>query len=144
MVKILIFVRVRYNVMTTKELILLTDKELDSRQLARPQIRKKAVRKVVEFMEKTGSFIEGNELALPSDKKEVETGFSRYHPGTVYGLNGAINLIYQIANGNIIPNVNSSLSSKGHFNDIKRYFSGFYGYKRCRKLSCQWKVCFSE
>lgn len=107
--------RVRYNVMTTKELILLTDKELDSRQLARPQIRKKAVRKVVEFMEKTGSFIERNELALPSDKKEVETGFLRYHPGTVYGLNGAINLIYQIANGNIIPNVSSSLSSKRAF-----------------------------
>lgn len=47
--------------MTAEELITLADKELDSRQLKRPQIRKRAVRMVVK--ESTGSFIDGNELA---------------------------------------------------------------------------------
>ena len=91
--------------MTTKELIALADKELDSRQLAQPQIRKRAVRKVVEFMETTGSFLKGKELSLPSDKMIVENAFSQYYPKTLYGLSGAINIIYQVSGKTISTSV---------------------------------------
>ena len=98
--------------MTTKELIFLADRELDSRHLAQPQIRKKAVRKVVDFMETTGSFLNGDALNLPSDKKILEHAFTQYNHQTVYGLNGAINVIYQVADNTIGKTVNHSSSHK--------------------------------
>ena len=94
--------------MTTKELISLVDRELDSRNLAQPQIRKKAVRRVAEFMEATGSFLNGDELALPSNKKVLEQAFTQYCHLTVYGLSGAINIIYQVADNNTGKTVDHS------------------------------------
>ena len=102
--------------MTTKELISLADQELDSRQLRRPQIRRKAVRKVVEFMEDTGSFLNGKELALPSNKKIVENAFSQYYSKTLYGLSGAINIIYQVSEKAIGTSMALKLAPKSVIN----------------------------
>lgn len=98
--------------MTTQQLVTLADKELDSRNLAQPQIRKKAVRIVVEYMETTGCFLKGNQLVLPSDKKILEKEFTMYHPKTVYGLSGAINVIYQVAGCSLRNNERHMPTSK--------------------------------
>lgn len=102
-------------IMTTQQLITLADRELDSRNLAQPQIRKKAVRRVVEYMETTGSFLKGNQLALPSDKKILEKKFTMYHPKTVYGLSGAINVIYQVAGCSLRSNERQKPTSEFFF-----------------------------
>ncbi len=96
--------------MTTQELISLADKELDSRKLAQPSMRKNAVRRIVRFMESTGSFLNGKQVVLPSDKKVFEDRFSSYIRKKPYGAeSGAINIIYQVASSCISNQIFNSL-----------------------------------
>lgn len=64
--------------MTTNEMISLVDRFLDSKGLAAPGIRKNAIRKMARYFEETGSFMQGKQLALPSDKTVVKEAYGRY------------------------------------------------------------------
>lgn len=83
--------------MTTKDLIAQADRILDSRNLAKPQIRKRAVRKVIEYMETTGMFLEGNQVALPSDKRVLKQALIQYYGKEPFSAGGAINIMYEAA-----------------------------------------------
>ena len=90
--------------MTTKELIAQADRILDSRNLAEPQIRKRAVRKIVSFMEATGSFMKGDQVDLPADKKVLKQAVIQYFGKEPFSANGAINIMYDV----IRPKINYS------------------------------------
>lgn len=81
--------------MTTKQMNDLVDRYLDSKGLSNPSIRKRAARKVLGYMDTTGAFLSGGQLALPYDKGAVVSAYKR-HKGSA--LNGAeksvINHIY--------------------------------------------------
>ena len=72
--------------MTTKQMNDLVDRYLDSKGLSNPSIRKRAARKVLGYMDTTGAFLSGGQLALPSDKGVVVSAYKR-HKGSA--LNGA-------------------------------------------------------
>jgi len=72
--------------MTTKQMNDLVDRYLDSNGLSNPSIRKRAARKVLGYMDTTGAFLSGGQLALPSDKGVVVSAYKR-HKGSA--LNGA-------------------------------------------------------
>ena len=80
----------------------LVDRYLDSKGLSNPSIRKRAARKVLGFMDSTGSFLSGGQLALPSDKGIVASAYER-HKGS--SLNSAeksvINHIYELAGSSV-------------------------------------------
>ena len=65
-------------------------------------IRKRAARKVLGYMDSTGAFLSGGQLALPSDRRIVASAYER-HKGSP--LNGAeksvINHIYDLAGSSI-------------------------------------------
>ena len=88
--------------MTTKQMTDLVDQYLDSKGLSNPSIRKRAARKVLGYMDSTGAFLSGGQLALPSDKRIVASAYER-HKGSP--LNGAeksvINHIYDLAGSSI-------------------------------------------
>lgn len=80
----------------------LVDRYLDSNGLSNPSIRKRAARKVLGYMDTTGAFLSGGQLALPSDKGVVVSAYKR-HKGSA--LNGAeksvINHIYELAGSSV-------------------------------------------
>lgn len=88
--------------MTTKQMNDLVDRYLDSTGLSNPSIRKGAARKVLGYMDTTGAFLSGGQLALPSDKGVVVSAYKR-HKGSA--LNGAeksvINHIYELAGSSV-------------------------------------------
>ncbi len=88
--------------MTTKQMNDLVDRYLDSKGLSNPSIRKRAARKVLGYMDTTGAFLSGGQLALPSDKGAVVSAYKR-HKGSA--LNGAeksvINHIYELAGSSV-------------------------------------------
>lgn len=88
--------------MTTKQMNDLVDCYLDSKGLSNPSIRKRAARKVLGYMDTTGAFLSGGQLALPSDKGVVVSAYKR-HKGSA--LNGAeksvINHIYELAGSSV-------------------------------------------
>ena len=88
--------------MTTKQMNDLVDHYLDSKGLSNPSIRKRAARKVLGYMDTTGAFLSGGQLALPSDKGVVVSAYKR-HKGSA--LNGAeksvINHIYELAGSSV-------------------------------------------
>lgn len=88
--------------MTTKQMNDLVDRYLDSKGLSNPSIRKRAARKVLGYMDTTGAFLSGGQLALPSDKGVVVSAYKR-HKGSA--LNGAeksvINHIYELAGSSV-------------------------------------------
>ena len=88
--------------MTTKQMNDLVDRYLDSKGLSNASIRKRAARKVLGYMDTTGAFLSGGQLALPSDKGVVVSAYKR-HKGSA--LNGAeksvINHIYELAGSSV-------------------------------------------
>lgn len=88
--------------MTTKQMNDLVDRYLDSKGLSNPSVRKRAARKVLGYMDTTGAFLSGGQLALPYDKGVVVSAYKR-HKGSV--LNGAeksvINHIYELAGSSV-------------------------------------------
>ena len=83
--------------MTTREMITLVDRFLDSRNLADPSIRKRAIRKVAAFIESTKTYLDGNQLALPSDKNAFKAAYERYKGGDMSGAeSSAINHMYDL------------------------------------------------
>ncbi len=80
--------------MTTKELIAQVDSILDSRNLARPQMRKRAARQFVSFMESTGSFLKDNQVNLPSDKCVFKKALIQFFGKEPFCLDGGTNIIY--------------------------------------------------
>lgn len=84
--------------MTTREMITLVDRFLDSRNLASPNIRKKAIRKVAAFIESTKTNLDGNQLALPSDKNAFKAAYERYKGSNMSSAeSSAINHMYDVA-----------------------------------------------
>lgn len=83
--------------MTTREMIALVDRFLDSRNLADPSIRKRAIRKVTAFIESTRTYLDGNQLALPSDKAVVKATYERYKGSNMSSAeSSAINHMYNV------------------------------------------------
>lgn len=84
--------------MTTQDIIARVDRFLDSRNLADPSIRKRAIRKVVAFINSTGSFIKGGQVVLPSDNRILANAYEQFKGS---GLNSAeksaINHMYEVA-----------------------------------------------
>ena len=88
--------------MTIKEMISLVDRFLDSRNLASPRIRKNAIRKVATYFDATGSFLKGNQLALPSDKAIVKVAYERYKGSNLSSAeSSAINHMYEVAGADV-------------------------------------------
>lgn len=84
--------------MTTREMITLVDRFLYSRNLADPSIRKRAIRKVAAFIESTKTYLDGNQLALPSDKNAFKAAYERYKGSNMSGAEAsAINHMYDLA-----------------------------------------------
>lgn len=84
--------------MTTREMITLVDHFLDSRNLASPIIRKNAIRKVGAFIESTKTYLDGNQLALPSDKNAFKAAYERYKGSNMSSAeSSAINHMYDVA-----------------------------------------------
>lgn len=84
--------------MTTREMITLVDRFLDSRNLATPSRRKNAIRNVARFIESTGTFLKDNQLTLPSDKKTFKAAYERYKGSDMSGAeSSAINHMYDLA-----------------------------------------------
>lgn len=81
--------------MTTKEILAIIDRELDSRNLVDPNIRKRALRKVLSFMRSTGEFLSGEELTLPADRKVMESAYAGYKGKNINGAEkNVIKMIY--------------------------------------------------
>lgn len=87
----------------------LVDRYLDSKGLSNPSIRKRAARKVLGYMDTTGAFLSGGQLALPSDKGVVVSAYKR-HKGSA--LNGAEKKLLQgefvsvgALSGEMVPDV---------------------------------------
>ena len=79
-------------------MITLVDRFLDSRNLADPSIRKRAIRKVAAFIESTKTFLNGNQLALPSDKNAFKTAYRQYKGSKINGAeDSAINHMFDLA-----------------------------------------------
>ena len=88
--------------MTTREMITLVDRFLDSRNLATPRRRKNAIRNVARFIESTGTFLEGNQLALPSDKKTFKAAYERYKGSNMSSAeSSAINHMYDVVGATV-------------------------------------------
>lgn len=93
----------------------LVDRYLDSKGLSNPSIRKRAARKVLGYMDTTGAFLSGGQLALPYDKGVVVSAYKR-HKGSV--LNGAEKKLLQgefvsvgALSGEMVPDVPGIASS---------------------------------
>lgn len=88
--------------MTTKQMTDLVDRYLDSKGLSNPSIRKRAARKVLGYMDSTGAFLSGGQLALPSDKRIVASAYERHKGSPLNGAEkSAINHIYDLAGSSI-------------------------------------------
>ena len=89
--------------MTTKQMTTLVDRYLDARNLKSPNIRKNAIRKVMGFIDVTGTFLSGKDLKIPSDKSVVAAAYERFKG---YSLNSAeksvINHMYELIDGGLI------------------------------------------
>ena len=84
--------------MTTQEITARVDRFLGSRNLADPSIRKRAIRKVLAFMDRTGSFIKGGQVVLPSDKSIVANAYERFKGSALSSAEkSAINHMYEFA-----------------------------------------------
>lgn len=101
--------------MTTKQMNDLVDRYLDSKGLSNPSIRKRAARKVLGYMDTTGAFLSGGQLALPSDKGVVVSAYKR-HKGSA--LNGAEKKLLQgefvsvgALSGEMVPDVPGCIAS---------------------------------
>lgn len=95
--------------MTTKQMNDLVDRYLDSKGLSNPSIRKRAARKVLGYMDTTGAFLSGGQLALPFNKGVVVSAYKR-HKGSA--LNGAEKKLLQgefvsvgALSGEMVPDV---------------------------------------
>ena len=85
-------------IMTTQDIIARVDRFLDSRNLADPSIRKRAIRKVVAFMNSTGSFIKGGQVVLPSDKRILANAYEQFKGSVLNSAEkSAINHMYEVA-----------------------------------------------
>ena len=80
--------------MTTKELIVQVDTILDSRNLARPEMRKRAARQFISFIESTGSFLKDNQVNLPLDKGVFQKAIIQYYGKEPFCLDGGTNILY--------------------------------------------------
>lgn len=88
--------------MTTKQMTDLVDWYLDSKGLSNPSIRKRAARKVLGYIDSTGAFLSGGQLALPSDKRIVASAYERHKGSPLNGAEkSAINHIYDLAGSSI-------------------------------------------
>ena len=84
--------------MTTQDIIARVDRFLDSRNLADPSIRKRAIRKVVAYMNDTGSFIKGGQVVLPSDKRILANAYEQFKGSVLNSAEkSAINHMYEVA-----------------------------------------------
>ena len=84
--------------MTTREMITLVDRLLDSRNLASPRNRKNAIRNVALYIESTGTFLKENQLSLPSDKDVFKAQYAQYKGSRLSGSDSsAINHMYEVA-----------------------------------------------
>ena len=84
--------------MTTQEITACVDRFLDSRNLADPSIRKRAIRKVVAYMNDTGSFIKGGQVVLPSDKRILANAYEQFKGSVLNSAEkSAINHMYEVA-----------------------------------------------
>ena len=80
----------------------LVDRYLDSKGLSNPSIRKRAARKVLGFMDSTGAFLSGGQLALPSDKGIVASAYKRYKGSDLNSAEkSVINHIYELAGSSV-------------------------------------------
>ena len=85
-------------IMTTQDIIARVDRFLDSRNLADPSIRKRAIRKVVAYMNDTGSFIKGGQVVLPSDKRILANAYEQFKGSVLNSAEkSAINHMYEVA-----------------------------------------------
>lgn len=84
--------------MTTQEITACVDRFLDSRNLADPSIRKRAIRKVVTFMNSSGSFIKGGQVVLPSDKRILANAYEQFKGSALNSAEkSSINHMYEVA-----------------------------------------------
>ena len=82
--------------MTTQEITKLIDKDLDSRGLAKPNIRKNALRRVLEYMETSEEHIIAGEITLPPDKEEFKEKMERIKGKKLNDAESSvINMIYK-------------------------------------------------
>lgn len=86
-----------YNI-TTQEIIARVDLFMESRNLADSSIRKRAIRKVLAFMDSTNSFIKGGQVVLPSNKSIVTNAYERFKGRVLSSAEkSAINHMYEVA-----------------------------------------------
>lgn len=81
--------------MTTKELLDAVYKDIDSRNLKQPRIRKNAADKIVMFMETTGQFLSGTQVVFPTDRSRVREKYEEFKGKQ---LNGAEKNVVKIMN----------------------------------------------
>lgn len=53
-------------------------RDLDSRDLADPSIRKRALNKILSFIQVNGSYCKDGELILPSDKDSLKSAYQKW------------------------------------------------------------------
>lgn len=71
---------------------------LDSRGLKDPNARKNAAKKILAFMDNTGSFIKDGQISLPTDKDFVLREYRAYKDKPLNQSEvSVLNLIYQLA-----------------------------------------------
>lgn len=71
---------------------------LDSRGLKDPNARKNAAKRILAFMDNTGSFICNGQISLPSDKETVLREYRAYKDKPLNQSEvSVLNLIYQLA-----------------------------------------------
>lgn len=83
--------------MRVQEMIMYVDNYLDSRGLAQPSIRKKAIRRVAEFINSTDIYLKNGHLNLPLDKNIFKDAYCKHKQSTLSGAeSSAINHMYDI------------------------------------------------
>lgn len=99
--------------MTVLEMIMCVDNYLDCLGLAKPRIRKNAIRKVAEFIKSTDIYLKNGHLNLPVDKDSFKDAYCIYKQIALNGAeNSAINHMYDIINGKISNNTaNNAIKS---------------------------------
>lgn len=83
--------------MRVQEMIMYVDNYLDSRRLKNPSIRKKAIRRVAEFINSTDIYLKNGHLNLPLDKNILKDAYCRHKQSALSGAeDSAINHMYDI------------------------------------------------
>jgi len=85
--------------MTLAEILGIINRNLDSRNLKKPNIRKSALCKIILFIETTGNYLLNDQLILPNKRKEFELAYRKYKKSELNGAEkNVIKLIYDSLN----------------------------------------------